>query len=368
MTEPRPRILIVDDSRVIRHAARKALAGEYDLSEALDGEDAWQQLGTGVDVDLVLCDLHMPNLDGFGLLRRLRGEAPEDLRGVPVIMVTGEEDTDAAREQALAQGATDLINKPFDPLHLRARVRGYVDARRQSRHLAHEAHELAERNRIDPLTRLGNRSFVLEHIERARSFAVRHGATFSVVCLQADATGAAADLDPRLAAVFAARVRREDAVGRIGPGRFVLVLPNVGNPGARFLARRARREIGSFPEEPQVHAAVLTPLVPAESDAHAILAQAEALLERARAEGATVLSAVDLVPEEASAAPTDERDTEAWLDLEQAVSMLARGERAAVEPHLQRLLGRLMPMLRLLSPAQRQWLFQQLGMNRSETR
>jgi len=364
MSESRPRILIVDDSRVIRHAARKALARDYELDEAQDGEEAWQQLQSSPDVELMLCDLHMPRLDGFGLLRRLRGQATGELRQLPVVMVTGEEDTDAVREQALAQGATDLVNKPFDPVQLRARAQGYINARRQARQHAREAEALAARNRIDPVTRLGNRDYVLEHVERARSYALRHGATFSVVCMQVDGAADMADLEPRVARVFEARIRREDTVGRIAPGRFALLLPNVGSPGARFLARRVRREINGWEEGLEVRAGIMTPVTPADITAAAILAEAEAVLERARTEGATVLSAVEFAFDQEIAEQAQARAQDGWPDLEQAVSMLARGEREAVEPHLQRLLGRALPMLRILSAAQREWLAQQLGINR----
>ena len=66
------RILIVDDSKVIRVTARKILRDHFETVEAVDGENAWEILSSEEPFSLVVSDLTMPELDGYGLLERIR--------------------------------------------------------------------------------------------------------------------------------------------------------------------------------------------------------------------------------------------------------------------------------------------------------
>jgi len=106
----RPHALIADDSRIVRATLSKHLSDLYQFSEALDGEEAWEFLLRNDSVDLLITDLTMPRLDGYGLLRRMRGSRSEKLREMPVVVVSGTDDADE-RRQAREAGATDLITK-----------------------------------------------------------------------------------------------------------------------------------------------------------------------------------------------------------------------------------------------------------------
>ena len=117
--------LIIDDSPVARRALRKALvaSGLFDeVLEAADGAEALERVaGDSADrLDLVLCDLLMPGIDGFELLERL--QADPRLADVPVIVLTGEEDLET-KVQALESGASDYLTKPFADAELMARVK-----------------------------------------------------------------------------------------------------------------------------------------------------------------------------------------------------------------------------------------------------
>ena len=90
----KPTILVVDDSRLMRVAARKILKNDFDILEAADGEQAWTSLQENSHIILVMSDLSMPNLDGLGLLKRIRESESEELKCLPVIIVTGAEDDD----------------------------------------------------------------------------------------------------------------------------------------------------------------------------------------------------------------------------------------------------------------------------------
>ncbi|NJR77104.1 response regulator [Sphingomonas corticis] len=117
-------ILTVDDSPSMRALLRNALAGEgYAVTSAVDGVDALERLEDdedGVTPDLVITDINMPRMDGFGLIEALRAQAR--WANVP-ILVLSTEFSDEKKARARSAGATGWIVKPFDPVKLSAAVR-----------------------------------------------------------------------------------------------------------------------------------------------------------------------------------------------------------------------------------------------------
>lgn len=105
-------ILAVDDSTSMRQMVCFTLKGAgYDVVEAIDGEDALK-LAQDKTVSLVLTDVNMPNLDGIGLIKKLR-ELPS-YKFTPILMLTTESGGDKKAE-GKAAGATGWIVKPFNP-------------------------------------------------------------------------------------------------------------------------------------------------------------------------------------------------------------------------------------------------------------
>jgi two-component system, chemotaxis family, chemotaxis protein CheY len=107
------RALIVDDSSVMRKIVERSLrqAG-IDLSEVFqagNGAEALVVLQTNV-VDLILCDINMPVMDGLEFVKQLAGVA--NAKGVPVVMITTE-GSEAHVVQAISCGARGYIRKPF---------------------------------------------------------------------------------------------------------------------------------------------------------------------------------------------------------------------------------------------------------------
>ncbi|MCP9916457.1 response regulator transcription factor [Cyanobium sp. ATX 6F1] len=128
------RLLLVDDEPGLRTAVQAYLQDEgFEVTTAVDGEEGWA-LAQEQLPDLVLSDVMMPRLDGYGLLKKLR--ADERLGGTPVIFLTAKGMT-ADRIEGFQAGVDDYIPKPFDPDELVARVRNVV--RRQERLLAEAA-------------------------------------------------------------------------------------------------------------------------------------------------------------------------------------------------------------------------------------
>ncbi len=104
-----PRILVVDDSRSIREVLSRTLqeAG-YDVETATDGWDAWERAMV-TNYDILLVDLEMPRLDGYGLTQRLRRTAR--FADTPILVVTSRTGEDS-RKRAEAAGASDFLTKP----------------------------------------------------------------------------------------------------------------------------------------------------------------------------------------------------------------------------------------------------------------
>ncbi|MBV9026961.1 MAG: SpoIIE family protein phosphatase [Streptomycetaceae bacterium] len=115
----RPRLLVVDDNADMRAYLAQLLRPDYDLLLATDGEAALETARTH-PVELVLTDVMMPRLDGFGLVRELRAD-PCTAR-LPIIMLTARADEEALVEGRHA-GADDYLAKPFSARQLLARVR-----------------------------------------------------------------------------------------------------------------------------------------------------------------------------------------------------------------------------------------------------
>jgi signal transduction histidine kinase len=116
--DARVRILVVDDNADMREYITRLLRQRWSVEQAADGAEALEAVRNSLP-DLVLTDVMMPNLDGFGLLRELRAEPATS--HVPVIMLSaraGEE----SRVEGLEAGADDYLVKPFAARELLARV------------------------------------------------------------------------------------------------------------------------------------------------------------------------------------------------------------------------------------------------------
>jgi two-component system chemotaxis response regulator CheY len=111
MVMAKKNILIVDDSLSIREIVRMSLEDEdYIVHVGVDGKDALKFFD-GKRFDLIITDLHMPNLDGFGLIREIR--AREEYKYVPVLFLTTETNNEL-KLKAKKEGATGWLQKPFD--------------------------------------------------------------------------------------------------------------------------------------------------------------------------------------------------------------------------------------------------------------
>ncbi|AMV22465.1 Sensor histidine kinase TmoS [Planctomyces sp. SH-PL14] len=130
----RPRVLIADDNSDMRQYLVRLLSDLYEVEAVSDGEAALQRLRRRPP-RLVLSDVMMPRLDGFGLLKAIRDEPAT--RELPVILLSaraGEE----SRVEGMGAGADDYLVKPFSARELLARVHAHL----QMSQVRHEAHQV----------------------------------------------------------------------------------------------------------------------------------------------------------------------------------------------------------------------------------
>jgi len=120
MSKTSLRVLTVDDSATMRALLLHALSAQgFEVAQADDGLTALDWLSVN-EVDVVITDINMPGLDGYGLIEQVRAGSRH--RDRP-ILVLSTESSDDKKERARAAGATGWIVKPFDPDKLAAAVR-----------------------------------------------------------------------------------------------------------------------------------------------------------------------------------------------------------------------------------------------------
>jgi PAS domain S-box-containing protein len=135
---PRPRILLADDNAYTRQDVERLLSGSYEVQACGDGETALAAARENPP-DLILADILMPRLDGFGLLRALRTEPRTG--DIPVILLSASAGAESQAE-ALEAGADDYLIRPFGARELLARVSARLEITRLHRVALEREHKL----------------------------------------------------------------------------------------------------------------------------------------------------------------------------------------------------------------------------------
>ncbi|MBT8129612.1 MAG: response regulator [Gammaproteobacteria bacterium] len=238
-------ILIVDDSSSIRATIAEYLGDEYIIYYAPDGEEGWNLLQANESIALVFTDMHMPVKDGELLLHKIREADCERIANMPVIMVTGDHESEEAKKALLNIGATDFISKPFDKIDMLSRTRSYT---RFNRQIA----DLEKKAAYDTLTGLYSNHMLLDFGHKTISFAGRHNVDASVLYVEI------ADIDALIethgskevgtivstvASMLEESIRQEELVAHLDDGRFAIVLPNTKAFMAHIVASRLKEAV-----------------------------------------------------------------------------------------------------------------------------
>ena len=122
------RILVVDDQRINLDFAASVLrqAGYTNFETIEDPREVVPNVQAH-GVDLILCDLRMPRLDGYGVMKALEDIIPSNSY-VPIVIITADPTTEA-RQRALSLGAKDFLTKPLDPTEVVLRIANLLETR-----------------------------------------------------------------------------------------------------------------------------------------------------------------------------------------------------------------------------------------------
>ena len=157
------RILIADDSKMNQQILSEILGGRYEYLYADDGMQALEHLHSEFDIDLLLLDINMLRLDGFGVLEAMKQR--NWLQEIPVI-ITSSEDDESFIQKAYELGVTDYIRRPFNLTVTQRRVSNALTLYARQKHLVHLAEEqVYEREKTN--SAIIN---ILSHVVESRNF------------------------------------------------------------------------------------------------------------------------------------------------------------------------------------------------------
>ncbi|ANQ86339.1 response regulator [Azoarcus olearius] len=243
------KVLVVDDSRMVRASLIKHLRGRFEVREEADGEAGWESLLVDPSIQLVLTDIGMPRLDGFGLLERIRGSKVARVHEVPVIIISGDED-DAARERALKLGANDFITKGIGGVELIARLESLSRLVETRRELEASRAALATQSPVDPVSGLSTEAYMNWHGEQEIALARRHQGDISAMVIEIDhyeqliewhGAHVAQLITRKLSKILSSKVRKEDTVAQLAPAQFAVLSPSTDPMGCCAFALRMQR-------------------------------------------------------------------------------------------------------------------------------
>ncbi len=243
-----PTLLIIDDSAVHRAQIIRAVEPIRVFDQVLEAADGLKGLKLLLNhpVDVVLCDLEMPEIDGEKLL--LVKEATPACRNVPFVFLTASQDLDR-RVRLLEGGAADLVVKPFHPGELAARLRLHLKVKRLQDELRVKNETLARLSTTDGLTGLRTRRYAQEVLSIEFLRARRYHSPLSVMMADLDHFKQVNDTFGHpagdtvlrgVSSLLLSELRATDVAGRYGGEEVIVILAQSELEGARLLAERWR--------------------------------------------------------------------------------------------------------------------------------
>ena len=250
------KILIADDSIVSRHLLDATLRRwGYEVVVACDGNEAWQILQSENAPKIAILDWMMPGLTGPEVCRRVRATAKDKDIYTYILLLSSKSQREDLIE-GMESGADDYLTKPFDQHELQVRLRPGVRILELQHELISAREELRDQATKDFLTRIWNRSSILDILSRELQRGARENRPVGLVLADLDKFKSVNDTYGHFAgdAVLREFVRRMsgsirpyDAIGRYGGEEFLIVLPGCDVNATEKQAERMREALANDP-------------------------------------------------------------------------------------------------------------------------
>jgi len=240
--QEKPVVLIVDDEPVNIQVLAACLKDSYQIKVATSGKQCIELIQTGLEVDLILLDIDMPDMDGYEVCTILKSSITT--ASIPIVFVTAKNEIHE-EEKGLEIGAVDYITKPISPAIVAARVKTHVTLK-----LQHD--KLQDMAMHDQLTGLYNRYFLIAAASHKVSKSKRHNYALSVLMMDIDHFKAINDNHGHavgddvlkvVAECLSIEKRKEDVLARFGGEEFVLLLDHCNVAQAELKAEKLRAAI-----------------------------------------------------------------------------------------------------------------------------
>jgi two-component system, cell cycle response regulator len=247
------RILVVDDNRdnVEIIATRLRFRG-YEIEEASDGAQALALVHKNPP-DLILLDVMLPDIDGYEISRRIKGD--EALPFVPIILVTARDSTQD-KVAGLDAGADDYLTKPINFPELEARVRSMLRIKKLQDEIELKNKELERLSISDGLTGLYNHRHIHALLNEEFERVDRTGERLTVAMFDLDRFKSVNDnhghqagdrVLEQMSDILRESAREIDRLGRYGGEEFMTLLPDTSIDDAEVFVERVRREVARRP-------------------------------------------------------------------------------------------------------------------------
>ncbi len=248
------KVLIAEDDPISRVLLSRLLVKSgYEVVATANGSEAWEVLRKEGAPRLAVLDWMMPGMDGLAVCQRVRARSGG---AYTYILLLTSKDATPDLVEGLESGADDYLTKPLNPEELKARLRAGLRILRLEDQLVAAREEMQVKATHDALTRLWNRSAILDMLQRDIARARREGSSVGVLLCDIDhfksvndthGHAAGDEVLQEAARRFVDSVRDYDVVGRYGGEEFLIFLPGCPSRKTADRAEQIRLAFSSPP-------------------------------------------------------------------------------------------------------------------------
>lgn len=252
------KILIIDDSLLNIQMLHEILSSEYLVSTCSSTREISEQIGKNTP-DLILLDVLMPEKDGYQICSELKSNNLS--KDIPVIFITAKSGIDD-KIKGLSLGAQDYITRPFYAKEVLERIKVHLSLKKSKERLEHYLKLLEEKNqrllelsKVDFLTEVANRRYIIERIKEERLRAIEHNKTFFLALCDIDFFKEINDnfghevgdlVLKEMASEIKKKINKEDLLARWGGEEFLILFPETSLKETKNILENLRNHVANF--------------------------------------------------------------------------------------------------------------------------